>query len=182
MSTEMSIFTMNPENLTSIAEFEALSMQGSSSRLVRAARANGTLDTALHNGHQIKTEDIVGHVLTLSATGYAFAPATNVDGTPIYEVDENGETRIGPDGEPIQAMSKFPVMKFAEAPGWWYNGGKRYMDILAEFVREVGDDETDVMLPKVNAEIAACGGIKCYFEWKDSTKNRGQRYVDIKMC
>lgn len=180
-TNEMAVFSLNSDSLMSTADFEQLSAQSGGNRLLRRARAEGTLDTALHNGNQIKTEDIIGKVLTLTQTGYAFAPAKTPQGEPIFEKDSEGNIRTDEDGVAIQAMSKFPVMKFAEAPGWWYNGGSRFMQILDSFIREVGDDPEDTMLPKVNKELSACGGIKCLFKWKDSTTNRGQKYVDILM-
>lgn len=181
-TNEMAVFNLSNENLMSMEEFERISLQSNENRLLRRARSEGTLDTALHNGNQIRTEDIIGKVLTLVQTGYAFAPAKDNAGNPIYELNENGDPRTDENGVAIQAMSKFPVMKFAEAPGWWYNGGYRFMQILESFAREVDEDLEDTMLPKINAAIAECGGIRCAFKWKDSTTNRGQRYVDIMMA
>lgn len=161
-----------------IEQFRADSMTATASRLVRRSRMTGKTDSVLHLGNQLTTNDVVGHVLTITRVGFASVPATDNDGNPVFETDDNGAVILSDDGTEVQAMSVFPVCWFAEAPNWWYNGGQLLLENIREWADEVGDDITDFMLPKVNAELTECGGIRAYFAWKESKKNN-RKYVSM---
>ena len=51
--------------------------------------------------------------------------------------------------------------------------------IIQSLVDECGDSPEDMMLPNVNAALEEVKGLRCYFDWKDSSKNRGQKYMNI---
>lgn len=157
----------------SLAEFQREVYTSKVSRLTMRARNDGKTDTPLHIGHQIKTDDVIGHILTIVHVGYGYAPMTDNKGNPIFEEnpDENGVA--------VQKMSRFPVIHFAEAPGWWYNGGAIFDGILDSWIAEVGDDKNNDILPLVNTELEVCGGVKAYFDWKDKRDASGQKYVNI---
>ena len=187
MSTE--IATVNPMEIFSamptapLDDFrkEALSIaeSGNVNFLTRRSQRDGKTDTVMHVGEQIKSDMIVGHVLTIIRVGHASVPATTNDGKPLYVTDANGVTVLNENGEPIQAVSTFPVCHFKEAPGCWYNGGKLLQDNIDSWADEVGDDPNDFYLPKLNAALTEIGGIRAYFEWKDKKDNSGQRYVNM---
>lgn len=155
----------------SLADFQQESYVSTGSRLTNAARNAGKTDTVLHLGNQIKTEDVINHVLTISHVGYAYAPMKDPAGNPVFDSDV--------DGVAVQKMSRFPVCHFTEAPGWWYNGGKMLDGIISAWADEMGEDPTSDNLPLINAELEACGGVKAFFAWKDKRDNSGQRYVNI---
>lgn len=139
--------------------------------LTKRSQRDGKTDTVMHVGEQIKSDMIVGHVLTIVRVGHAAVPATDNNGSPVYHTDENGEV--------IQEISVFPVCHFKEAPGCWYNGGKLLQDNIDSWADEVGDDPNDFYLPKLNAALEEVGGIRAYFEWKDKKDGSGQRYVNM---
>ena len=172
-STEYALSPLANVGQISVADFQAASYTSTASRLTNAARNDGATDTVLHLGNQIKTQDVIGRVLTISHVGYAYAPAKDSKGNPIFE-DEPDE-----DGVAIQKMSRFPVCHFSEAPGWWYNGGSMLDGIIKSWAKEMGDKPDSDNLPAVNAELNACGGVQAYFRWKDKQDNSGQKYVDI---
>lgn len=182
MSTEL--VTMDtPLSLDSIptlslAEFQQASFMEPVNRLAAALQRDSKTDTALHVGRQIKSEDIAGKILTIIRVGYATAPAFDLSGNPIWETDENGVPVMN-NGVNVQKMSRFPVCHFKEAPGWWYNGGKMLDGILETLVKECGDNPEDMSLPNVNAALEEVHGLRCYFDWKESSKNRGQKYMNI---
>lgn len=155
----------------SLADFQNESYTSSGNRLSNAARNAGRTDTVLHVGNQIQTGDVIGHVLTIVHVGYATAPAKDNNGNPIFDTDV--------DGVAVQKMSRFPVCHFKEAPGWWYNGGKMLDGIIEAWKEEMEEEEGNDNLPRINAELEACGGVQAYFAWKDKRDNSGQRYVNI---
>ena len=187
MSTE--IATVNPAELfsampsTSLEDFrkEALTIAeaGNVNFLTRRSQKDGKTDTVMHVGLQIKSDMIVGHVLTIIRVGHAAVPATDNSNNPIYVTDENGVVATDEDGNPIQAVSVFPVCHFKEAPGCWYNGGKLLQDNIDSWADEVGDDPDDFYLPKLNEALAEIGGIRAYFEWRDKKDGSSQRYVNM---
>lgn len=187
MSTE--IAKANPAEIfssiatTSIDDFrkEALSIaeSGAVNVLTRRSQRDGKTDTVMHVGEQIKTDMIVGHVLTIIRVGHAAVPATDAKGNPLYVTDSNGVVEVDTDGNPVQAISIFPVCHFVEAPGCWYNGGKLLQDNIDSWADEVGDDPTDFYLPKLNAVLSEIGGIRAFFDWKDKKDGSGQRYVNM---
>lgn len=187
MSTE--IATVNPADLfsampsASLDDFRkealAIAESGNVNILTRRSQKDGKTDTVMHVGEQIKTEMIVGHVLTIIRVGHAAVPATDNKGNPIYVTDENGAVITNENGEPMQAVSVFPVCHFKEAPGCWYNGGTLLQDNIVSWADEVGDDPDDFYLPKLNAVLSEIGGIRAYFEWKDKKDGSGQRYVNM---
>lgn len=181
MATEITNYTNSPLSAigpVDLSQFRADSMTQSASRLVKRSRMTGKTDSIMHLGNQLTTNDVVGHVLTITRVGFASVPATDSDGNPLFETDDNGEIVMDVDGNSIQRMSVFPVCWFAEAPEWWYNGGQLLLENIREWADEVGDDITDFMLPKVNAELQECGGIRAYFTWKES-KKAGRKYVSM---
>lgn len=180
----MSVLDESPATLAniptkSLAEFQAEAFTAPVNRLTAALQRANKADTVLHIGRQIKSEDVAGKVLTIVRVGFGAAPATNMDGTPVWQTDENGAVVFDKDGQTIQAMSRFAVCHFKEAPGWWYNGGKMLQGIIETLATECGDDVRDNMLPNVNQALAEIGGLKVYMDWKDSSKNRGQKYMNI---
>ncbi len=187
MSTE--IMKVNPGELfasmpsASIDDFrkEALSIaeSGNVNILTRRSQKDGKTDTVMHVGEQIKSDMIVGHVLTIVRVGHAAVPATDNTGKPLYVTDANGVVETDADGNPVQGISTFPVCHFKEAPGCWYNGGKLLQDNIDSWADEVGDDPNDFYLPKLNAVLEEIGGIRAYFEWKDKKDGSGQRYVNM---
>lgn len=187
MSTEL--MNANPEALfkaipmASLEDFRkealAIAESGNVNILTRRSQRDGKTDTVMHIGEQIKSDMIVGHVLTIVRVGHAAVPATDNKGNPIYVTDENGEVEADNEGNPIQAVSVFPVCHFKEAPGCWYNGGKLLQDNIDSWAEETGDDPNDFYLPKLNAVLDEIGGIRAYFEWKDKKDGSGQRYVNM---
>lgn len=187
MSTE--IATVNPGALfasmpsASLEDFreEALAVadSGNVNFLTKRSQRDGKTDTVMHVGEQITSDMIVGHVLTIIRVGHAAVPATDKKGKPVYVTDESGNIVTNENGEPVQAISVFPVCHFKEAPGCWYNGGKLLQDNIDSWADEVGDDPNDFYLPKLNAALAEVGGIHAYFGWKDKRDGSGQRYVNM---
>lgn len=187
MSTEI----MNPADVnespailsglptTSLEDFQAKSFMEPVSPLAAAIQRESKTDTVLHIGKQISSEDVAGHVLTIIRVGYGTAPSVDMQGNPIWETDENGQPAVDENGQAIQRMARFAVCHFKEAPGYWYNGGKMLQGILETLVTECGDNPDDLMLPNVNAALEECGGLRAYFDWKQSRKNKGQRYMNI---
>jgi len=152
---------------TSLADFQTSVYAATPNRFTLASMRKGTTDTLMHIGNQLKSEDVANHVLTIIRVAYASIPATDISGNPVY--DENGNQRT----------ATYPVCHFAEAPGYWYNGGamlKKNIDVWAD---EVGDDQSDPNLPILNAELATMGGIRAFFAWKNKRDASGQRYMNI---
>ncbi len=139
-------------------------------RLTLSAQRKGVTDTLMHIGQQLKSEDVANHVLTIIRVAYATIPAVDMNNNPIY----------GEDGKQKNAV--YPVCHFAEAPGYWYNGGTMLKKIIEAWAEEVGDDQSDPNLPTVNAEIASLGGVRAYFDWKKKRDHSGQRYMNMILC
>lgn len=183
MSTEI----INYDTLTSLesiptqslADFQRESFMEPVNRLTARLQRDGKTDTMLHVGKQITSEQIAGKILTIIRVGYGTAPATDMSGNPIWETDENGMPITDENGIAVQKMSRFPVCHFVEAPGWWYNGGTMLDGIIQSLADECGDSSDDMMLPNVNAALEEVHGLRCYFDWKESSKNRGQKYMNI---
>lgn len=187
MSTELmnvspaELFASMPTVSIDAFREEALSTaeSGNVNVLTRRSQRDGKTDTVMHAGQQIKSDMIVGHVLTIIRVGHAAVPATDNQGKPVYLTDENGVLATDTYGEPIQGVSVFPVCHFKEAPGCWYNGGKLLQDNIDSWADECGDNPDDFYLPKVNAVLEEIGGVRAYFEWKDKKDGSGQRYVNM---
>ena len=140
--------------------------------------AAGKSDSVMHIGTQLRTEEIVGHALTIIRVGMASLPATDPDsGEPIYEQNEDGSPACDENGEPIQKYTVFPVCHFKEAPGYWYNGGQLLKENIKEWADFCGDDlNTDPMLTNTNRQLQELGGVKAYFSWGESRRT-GRKYV-----
>ena len=187
MSTE--IANVNPAEIFSampratLDEFRKEAMEiatsGNVNALTRRSQRDGKTDTVMHIGEQITSDMIVGHVLTIVRVGHASVPAVDNSGKPIFVTDTNGKQIVNEDGEPIQAVSVFPVCHFKEAPGCWYNGGKLLQDNIDSWADETGDDSGDFYMPKLNAVLEEIGGIRAYFEWKNKKDGSGQKYVNM---
>jgi len=177
---------MNEENnqlailpTTSLEEFQKNALSAHLNPLAALSVKSGKSDTVMHIGIQLRTEEIVGHALTIIRVGFAALPATNPDdGSPIYKVDEYGVTTLDENGEPMQEIAMYPICHFAEAPGYWYNGGKLMMENVSIWAEECGDDLSDYNLPNTNARLAELGGIRCFFAWGESRKT-GRKYVKM---
>ena len=146
----------------SLAEFQRDSFMEPVNRLAARLQRDGKTDTTLHVGKQIKSEQVAGKILTIIRVGYGMAPATDMQGNPVWETDENGVIITDENGVSVQKMSKFPVCHFKEAPGWWYNGGAMLDGIIQSLIDECGDSSDDMMLPNVNAALSDVGGLRCY--------------------
>lgn len=187
MSTELvnvnpaEIFSAMPHATIDDFRKEALATaeSGNVNFLTRRSQRDGKTDTVMHVGEQVTSDMVVGHVLTIVRVGHASVPAIDNNGKPVYVTDANGIQITDENGEPIQAISVFPVCHFKEAPGCWYNGGKLLQDNINSWADEVGDDPNDFYLPALNKAIAEIGGIRAYFEWKNKKDNSGQRYVNM---
>lgn len=138
---------------TSIDEFRRDAFHGTLSRLSKVAHATSNSDAILHAGTQLKTADILNHVLTIIAAQYAYVP----------------------DGD---STKRYPVVVFAEAPGYWYNMGQLGSNLIEAWVNEMGDDpEESPYLPMLNQELTDCGGVRVHFRLKKSKE--GRDYVAI---
>lgn len=141
----------------SVNDFRQEAVAGKMSRLARNAHEKGHSTSVLQAGDQLTTDEIVGKVWTIIGVAYAHIP------------DENDET----------GMSKkmYPCVVFGEAPDRWYNLGQIAGEMVADWADEMGDDiEEAPNLPNVNAELASCGGVRIYMQWKQG-KNR--RYIRV---
>lgn len=187
MATELTVVSptelLSSVPLSSLEDFrsEALTAaeSGKVNILTRRSQLDGKTDTVMHIGEQITSDMIVGHALTIVRVGHAAVPATDGTGKPVYVTDSNGNVKTDDNGEPVQAVSVFPVCHFKEAPGCWYNGGRLLQDNIISWADQCGDDPNDFYLPKINAVISEIGGLRAYFEWKNKKDGSGQRYVNI---
>ena len=189
MATNNELMNVNPAEIfaamgtTSLAGFRDAAIEraerGEVNFLTRRSQKDGKTDTVMHIGSQITSDMIVGHALTIVRVGHASVPATDQQGNPIYVTGENGEIVADENGDPVQAISTFPVCWFREAKDCWYNGGKLLQDNIDSWADECGDDPNDFYLPKINAALKDIGGIQAYFEWKDKQDRSGQRYVNM---
>lgn len=141
----------------SVSDFRREAVSGKMSRLARNAHERGHSTSVLQAGDQLFTDEVVGKVWTIIAVSYAHIP------------DENDETGL--------SKKMYPCVVFAEAPDRWYNLGQIASEMVVDWADEMGDNIEDAPnLPNVNAELAACGGVRIYMQWKDG-KNR--RYVRV---
>ncbi len=170
----------------SLADFQREAFATTANRLTALSRRSGSTDTVMHVGTQLTSADIVGHALTIIRVQYANVPARDPKtNTPVFETDDNGVVLLDESGNPIQKFSIFPVCHFAEAPGYWYNGGKLLGDNIRLWAAEEGDEflpdgtPADMTLPAVNAALEEIGGIRAYFAWKDKRDGSGQRYINM---
>lgn len=136
-------------------------------KLTLASLRAGATDTLMHAGMQLTSEQVAGHVLTISRVAYAIAPTVDMDGKPVY--DETG----------AQKKTRYPVCHFREAPGYWYNGGTMMERNISAWCAEVGDDMSDPNLPVLNTVLDELGGVRAYFAWKNKKGAGGQRYMNI---
>lgn len=148
-----------PDNYThlSVQQFREDATSGKMSRLARVAHEKGHSTSVLQAGDQLTTDEVVGKVWTIIAVSYAHVP------------DEND-----PSG-----MSKkmYPCCVFMEAPDRWYNLGQIAGEMVADWALEMEEDpEESPNLPNVNNELALCGGVRVYMQWKEG-KNR--KYVRV---
>ena len=163
----------------SLAEFQQSALSGSMNPLAALSAKAGKSDTVMHIGTQLRSEDIAGHALTIVRVGFAALPVVDPDtDEPVYQCDENGEALCDEAGHPIQAISVYPICHFAEAPGYWYNGGKLLKENIKIWADACGDDMNDYNLPNTNAKLAEIGGIKCFFAWGESRKS-GRKYMKM---
>lgn len=177
---------MNENNMlaslpnVSLAEFQVSALAGSMNPLAQLSAKAGKSDTVMHIGTQLKSEEIVGHALTIIRVGFAALPVTNPDTDEIvYQVDENGEVICDDDGYPLPEMSVYPICHFKEAPGYWYNGGKLLKENIMVWADACGDDpDDDYNLPNTNAKLTEIGGIRCFFAWGESRKT-GRKYMKM---
>lgn len=185
MSTEIitadstAVSTLSAVPTVAVADFQREMYNAPVNRLAERLRKDGKVDTVLHAGFQIKTEELNGKVLTIVHLGYSTAPSTTMSGEPIFRKDKDGNIITDENGVAIQEMSVFPVAHFAEAPGWWWNGGTMLAGVIDSLRAECGDEPGDMLCPKLNAELDSIGGLRAYFSWKTSTKHPGQRYMNI---
>lgn len=150
----------------SLADFQREVFSTETNFLTRASQRAGMSDTIMHIGEQLTSEMVVDHVLTIIRVSFVTVPRT-----------ENGKVVVGANGEPEYAQ--FPVCHFAEAPGYWYNGGRMLLNNIRVWAAEVGEDLSDPSLPKLNQALTELGGIRAFFCWKDKRDGSGQRYVNI---
>lgn len=141
----------------SVNDFRQEATSGKMSRLARNAHEKGHSTSVLQAGDQLTTDEVVGKVWTIIAVSYAHIP------------DENDESGL--------SQKAYPCCVFAEAPDRWYNLGQIAGEMIADWAVEMGEDpEESPNLPLTNAELASCGGIRIYMQWKQG-KNR--RYVRV---
>ena len=145
-------------------------------KYVQAARVAGLVDSAGHLGIQLSTDDVVNHILTIDSVCRATAPDSDDNGNPVPMVDDNGAIVMDENGEIAYRSSVYPIVTFAEAPGYWYNGGKLMAGVLDEWARMSGDDADSMTYPLLNADLAEIGGIRVFFTWK---QGRNRRYVNM---
>ena len=160
----------------SVAEFRASALISKPSKYTERARKSGKTDSVGHIGIQLSTEDIVDKVLTIDSVCRASVPLTDENGNPVPLVDDNGAIVMDSNGEIVYATQVYPIITFAEAPGYWYNGGTLLAGVLPEWADESGDDVDSMSYPLLNADLKEIGGIPVYFCWKQG-KNR--RYVNM---
>lgn len=138
---------------TSIDEFRRDAFRGNINQLATWAHEDGNSDAVLHAGNQLKTEDVVNHVLTIMAVQYAHVP------------DRDGSQKI------------YPVVVFSEAPSYWYNMGQLGSKLIEGWVNHVGDNpDENPYLPKLNQMLSDCGGVRVHFRWK---QGKDRDYVAI---
>ena len=70
----------------------------------------------------------------------------------------------------------WPFVTFAEFPDCHHEAGKVLKGIIDAWLNAVGEAPDSADYPKLNAELAECGGVRAYFKWKDG-KNR--TYVNV---
>lgn len=141
----------------SVSAFRQDATSGHMSRLARNAHEKGHSTSVLQAGDQLKTDDVVGKVWTIIAVAYANVP------------DDKDPTGM--------SQKKYPCCVFAEATDYWYNLGQIAGEMVADWAVEMGDDpEVSPNLPKVNAELAGCGGVRIFMRWK---KGKDRDYVSV---
>lgn len=183
MSTEITVYdsplTLDSIPTQSLVDFQIEALHAKPNSLVSRLQKDGKVDTAFHIGKQIKSEQIAGKVLTIIRIGRGMAPKTDNKGNPIWVTDDSGTPITDENGIAVQEMSIFPICHFKEAPGWWYNAGAMMEGIIESLCDECGDDPGEMVFPNVNAALEEVGGLRAYFDWKDSAKNPGQKYMNI---
>lgn len=145
-------------------------------KYVQAARAAGLVDSAGHLGIQLSTDDVVNHILTIDSVCRAMSPDLDDNNNPVPLTDENGAIVVDENGDIVYRSSIYPIVTFAEAPGYWYNGGKLMAGVLDEWARLSGDDPNSMTYPLLNADLAEIGGIRVFLTWK---QGRNRRYVNM---
>lgn len=163
-NTEISVVNEETGVLASLPTMDVASFQESTFNtpvnwLTGALQRDGKTDTAMHIGNQLKSEDIVGHVLTIVRVGFAH-----------FKDKDDG------------LIKRVPVLHFKEAPGYWYNAaGVMFKGAIETLCRETNCDIENDMLPELNDAISQLpnAGLRAFFSWKDKRDNSGQRYVNI---
>lgn len=141
----------------SVSDFRADAMTGRMSRLARNAHEKGHSTAVLQAGDQLTTDEVVGKVWTIIAASYAHVP------------DDKDPTGM--------SQKMYPCCVFAEAPSHWYNLGQIASEMVADWAAEMGDDINESPnLPGVNAELAACGGVRIFMRWK---QGKDRRYISV---
>lgn len=144
-------------NHISVQNFRAEAVTGKMSRLARNAHEKGHSTSILQAGDQLTTDEIVGKVWTIIAVAYAHVPD---------DKDPSG-----------MSQKTYPCCVFGEAPNNWYNLGQIASEMVADWAVEMGDDpDESPNLPNVNAELATCGGIRIYMQWK---QGKDRRYIRV---
>lgn len=139
----------------SIEQFRNDAFRGKLNDLAKWAHEDGNTDAVLHAGQQLKTENVLNHVLTIITVQYAHVPGQD-DGQKLY-----------------------PVVVFAEAPEYWYNMGQLGSKLIADWCKHTGDDPMeDPYLPNLNQILAGSGGVRIHFRLKHSSRNN-RDYVAI---
>ncbi len=152
---------------TSLADFQRDAFMATPNRFAQISARKGVSDSVMHIGNQLRSEDIADHVLTIVRVAFATIPAMDISGHPIY--DENGN----------QKTATYPVAHFAEAPGYWYNGGTMLRKNIEAWAEDMGEDLSDPNLPVLNAALAECGGVRAFFTWKNKRDSSGQKYMSM---
>lgn len=141
------------------------------SKYTKRAQINGHTDTVGHIGIQLSTNDVVGKVLTINSLCRAEVPTLDRNGNPVPAMFDDGTTKVDENGEIVYETSIFPIVTFAEAPGYWYNGGTMLSNVINDWIMESGDEPDSFTFPKLNADLEAIGGIPVYFQWKQGKNN-----------
>lgn len=155
IDTQVSENPLDSIPTVTIEEFRNDAFRGNLNELAKWAHEDGNTDAVLHGGQQLKTEHVLGHVLTIITAQYAHVPG------------EGDEQKL------------YPVVVFAEAPGFWYNMGQLGSKLIADWCKHTGDDPMeDPYLPNLNQMLSDCGGVRIHFRMKHSSRNN-RDYVAI---
>lgn len=147
---------MVPMNGNKLSLSDILAMAGNKeqSKWGKISATAGTIESVLAAGKQLKTEDILGEILTVERVEYR----DSVD-------------------KATGATTTFPIMTFMEKPGCFYNAGTLLGKNVMEWATACGDNpETDKLLTNLNEDITANGGPQIIL-YKKEGKNYTSVYV-----